>query len=313
MRSTTFEEALACATRPEYWQSLFPQRPALDGQPAQVRVPDGLHQKLIVKGYISVPDVVPEATLDEVIGVTQAVEAAGWLPTFAFLHDAPWKLARLPAVRSVVSELLGAGYRQLPDFWAYHVQNGERGYRPHREVSRDEMVGPDGLPRSITVWIALSDATLENGCIYVIPRDLEQQALDPEEYGNDPTALIPYLLHRARALPVSAGSLLAWNHLILHWGSFSNPDTPKARRSISFEFIRGDVDPSIHPHSILPADLGPQFPLTLGLDDPLPSFAARLFFVARNIRHYYGRGPEDLYQKLATSLLHSQLEAALAK
>jgi hypothetical protein len=312
MRPETLEASLLQATSPAYWQSLW-SGPSAACEATDFELPETLQTKLVSKGYVSVPDVVPDLVLEEVISAARAVEAAGWLPTFAFLYDAPWRLARLPAVRKIVAELMGAGYRQLPDFWAYHVQNGERGYRPHREVSRDEMVGPDGLPRSITVWIALSDATLENGCIYVIPRDLEQQPLDPEEYGDDPTALIPYLLHRARALPVSAGSLLAWNHLILHWGSFSNPDTPNARRSISFEFIRGDVEPSLHPHSILPADLGPQFPLTLGLDEPLPSFAARLFLVARNIRHYYGRGPQDLYQQLATALLQSQLEAALAK
>jgi hypothetical protein len=70
------------------------------------------------------------------------------------------------------------GNRVNMDALAWHVdaRNGESGFSPHRD--RQPEVSPstfrsDGSAMYTTCWIALSDATPETGCLYVIPRNCD--------------------------------------------------------------------------------------------------------------------------------------------
>lgn len=294
----------------DYWRALNPALSISTGAAPDDTPPVdlvGARGKMRREGYVVLPPAIPSAALDSVRNAMATVEAAGWLPVFSFLYDAPWRVSRLSPIRRLAAELLGPGFRQLPDFWAYKIQQGERGYRPHREVGQGDMLTEEGDAKAITVWVALTDATLDNSCIHVIPRHLEADALDmaahADEYGSDGSAILPMMLHRVRALPVAAGSILSWHHLILHWGSFVTEKATHPRQSVSFEFIRGDMDPSFHPHAHLPADAGPHPPLTLDAGGPLPTFEQRVFFVARNIRNYRGRDEADPFRRIATHVL----------
>ena len=68
------------------------------------------------------------------------------------------------------------------DILAWHVdaRRGQRGFSPHRDRQpedakssfRDKTAGElNQTPKYATCWIALSDATPENGCLYAIPKD----------------------------------------------------------------------------------------------------------------------------------------------
>lgn len=73
---------------------------------------------------------------------------------------------------------------------------------------------------SITVWVALDDATLENGCLYYVPRSHKAEKYDNVEIGKDIGALFDvYPEWRALdpvACPVPAGGACFHNGLTAH-------------------------------------------------------------------------------------------------
>src|SRR5438093_1083574 len=79
-----------------------------------------------------------------------------------------------------------------------------------------------GRRNRLTTWVPLTDATLSNGCMYVVPKSTDervQQAV--ENYSSRKMSMgdVQRLLQHARALPARAGSVLCWGFGLLHWGS----------------------------------------------------------------------------------------------
>ncbi|PNH04087.1 hypothetical protein TSOC_009776 [Tetrabaena socialis] len=50
---------------------------------------------------------------------------------------------------------------------------GGRGWPPHRDRPTMPLLPPDRLPPYLTLWVALTPATPDNGCIHVLPADLD--------------------------------------------------------------------------------------------------------------------------------------------
>lgn len=81
-------------------------------------------------------------------------------------------------------------------------------------------------PKQVTVWIAIDDATEENGCIWAIP-------------GSHKLGLIPHVakelqvpesrldLTQAVPVPVRAGGLLIFHSLVLHMSKANTSDKPR--------------------------------------------------------------------------------------
>lgn len=91
-------------------------------------------------------------------------------------------------------------------------------------------VGFDHRPY-VTVWIALDDATEENGCVYLLPRDIDAQpGIDPHEWQDDTKELNGYFGEETgAAMRCRAGDIVAFSSLTLHR---SGPNTTaKPRRA----------------------------------------------------------------------------------
>lgn len=179
------------------------------------------------------------------------------------------------------------GYRALPDFWVWHVHPNESaaGWGPHRDRVQPT-VDADNSPHTLTVWLPFTDATPLNGCIYVVPAHFDerfhQRRWDGE--GNN----VVQNPQDIRALPATAGSLLAWNQGVLHWGSRGSRLGVAPRISAAFEFQRGDRPPFNSP-----------------LLDPgrLPSFTERLGLIGKQALQYRHMYPlTDDIAAIATSL-----------
>jgi hypothetical protein len=114
--------------------------------------------------------------------------------------------------------------------------------RPARQNSHFPLAseGPSthGTPKSLTVWLPLTDATPLNGCVYVVPADRDPTYNTPDEQH------LRFELSDIRALPAAAGSLLAWTQGIIHWGARTAPRQVGPRISLSSEFQRRNVAPS---------------------------------------------------------------------
>ena len=77
-------------------------------------------------------------------------------------------------------------------------QAGEAGWPPHRDKGRQALAA-DGTPTSLTVWIPLTEATPENGCLYILPTHR-----DPV-YGTDNENKFQGDLPQIRAVPSKPG------------------------------------------------------------------------------------------------------------
>lgn len=89
-------------------------------------------------------------------------------------------------------------------------------------------VGFDHKPY-VTIWIALDDATVENGCVYLLPRDLRRDGhLDPHEWLEDSNELNGYS-GDAPGMPVEcpAGAVVAFSSLTLHRSGENTTDAPR--------------------------------------------------------------------------------------
>ncbi len=267
-RIPTLDQALD----PHYWHALNPHLAVPDAP----IVPPTFHPTdpvaapdldlLRHEGYLQLPNQFPVTAVPPLVeGILNLVRHE-IPPVFIYAYTECQQLLQHshPTIRSI----LGDGYFQLPQFWAWHVdpKNEEAGWAPHRDYDGPDCLLPDGSPVTLTLWIPLSEATPLNGCMYLVPAHL-----DPDYPGGQGTS--ERKLSAIRALPAKPGEALIWNSRVLHWGSQASPRAAGPRISLSVEFQRAD-----HPCQA-DAPLPPQA-------SPLP-FEDRMAFIAKQILAYW--------------------------
>lgn len=261
------------AADPHYWAGLAPDLPVAAAPPVRARsfaddAFDAARRHFALEGYFQTPPLLDPPELARLNGAIDAVTRAGWPPVFAWVYDAFWTLARLPDVSALLASQIGEGHLQIPHIWTHVVPAavGSAGWMPHF----------DGRSRGrASIWIALTDATLTNGCMHVVSRRQLSEAFttEPLETGRIPLADALRALHGVRALPAPRGSVLGWTFDVLHWGG-ACVGAGGARRAISLEFIAAGEPPN--------ADEAPLLPLT----GALPPLADRLRMIATGVVGY---------------------------
>lgn len=223
-----------------------PPRPGLT--PPEVE--RGLAQ-LDGSGFITTPPVVPETVMAPMRTAIAAL-AAQHIPTyFACVYDEFYQC--FAGLDPLLVPVLGESYRGVGHgLAAFHV--------PPRSASRDtataavpphrDSLGPDPRvlagerPGILNVWIALTDVTTADSCIYAVPRYADAAYAT----ATRDVTLAQFGLQDVRALPVAAGSLIAWSTHLAHWGSCSTPEATGPRMSLALYFQRADLpayDPSV--------------------------------------------------------------------
>ena len=222
-----------------------------------------LGDDLLEEGYFQSAPVQWELPMSEMAETVTKFFDMNWPEAFVFVYDEffllPYKLS------GILSHALGEDFKQLPDFWAWYLDHlrNQSGWAPHRDKGIDSLMS-DGKPRSLTIWIPLTDVTPLNGCIYLVPAQWDPYFINQEN-------VTKFEYQNIRALPAKAGSVLAWNQAVFHWGGKSSRKAPNPRISIAFEFQRGDIPPYNEP---------------LLSVYPLPDLRFRLKLIAKQIMQY---------------------------
>eukprot|EP00928_Gymnodinium_smaydae_P045674 TRINITY_DN30406_c0_g3_i1.p1 TRINITY_DN30406_c0_g3~~TRINITY_DN30406_c0_g3_i1.p1 ORF type:complete len:556 (-),score=117.04 TRINITY_DN30406_c0_g3_i1:120-1787(-) len=202
-------------------------------------------------------------------------ERAGWPPAFVFMTDEAWRvMAQLQrAINELMRPVSGEqwAWRLEPSFAAFLLAGGE-GRRlgdsfplPHRDHSYGASFDSEGKPKLISVWVPLTDVTIDSGCMYVVPREFDtsfasdgayehmqvlseatwavQSELKEGAAATRPealrtTAICGFPLAGARPLPCARGSVLTWNANLIHWGSFCHATATEPRSSLALVFRR---------------------------------------------------------------------------
>ena len=219
-------------------------------------------------GYFQLPPFLPAGTLASLNRAVDVVTAAGWPAVFAWIYDGPWICSRLPAIRRIVESSLGAGYLQLPHVWVHVVPSvdGASGWRPHFD-------GPES--DRVSVWVALTDATTENGCMHVVPRRALPSAFRGDWHAGKTVSVLDAAraLHASRPLPTLAGGAIGWTFDVLHWGG-SCVTTGGSRRALSMEFVQAAESARDANENVL------------AIDGSLPTFEQRVDMIAEAIATY---------------------------
>lgn len=182
-------------------------------------------------GYFALRPYVESDGLGRIAQGVCALTRQGHPPVSIFLFNEVWDLVR--AVAPIAQYLLGDDATLLPHLWAWHVGPGGRrsGWPPHRDASGDTVVAAGGMDMlmSLSLWVPLTDATPENGCMTVLRAGT----------GPDDCTALPV------CLPAPAGSVLGWRQDVWHWGGMARPSARTPRLSLALEFQAGFVDPPL--------------------------------------------------------------------
>lgn len=220
-----------------------------------------------VEGYLqSRPTIPPEECQALSQGIHQII-AAGFHPLYITLFDQYWQV--MQRITSLLEPVLGPGCYPIGDYWAWCIspRTAGAGWGPHRDYQfKSRTLREDGRPTIVTAWLPFTDATTLNGCMYLIPMDRDANIPDhPEKYNFGD-------LQDIRALPAAAGSVLAWNQYVMHWGGRCSQFADGPRISTGIYFQSGDYEPYVDK----PVDF----------KQPLP-FERRLGFIASNMLNYH--------------------------
>jgi len=295
LEGAELEQRATQALSIEYWRSLQPSltvtgptAPALAACEAlsphrEAGLLDGYERE----GYMRFDGLVPPELTAQMKAGVHTLLSNDWPAVFSWMYDEFWRVPRMSAFAAVCRQILGPGFRQTPYIWTHVVagQKGSGGWPPHVDNT-----GPDDR---VTLWVPLSEASLEIGCMYVVPKDTVPAAVMAEFHSRTSftTSEVDALLRGARPLIAPPGTGLSWDARLIHWGS-SRLASGEPRISFSMEFIGATGDPSVVSRSV------PTEP------EALPSFEDRLRIVAHNIRVFHGRELRvSRYLPLAVRLL----------
>ena len=287
-----FVPQLELVQDPNFWRKLNPQLVISEAGDKRSLPAYEIHQQhwpehfqqLREEGYLHWDRVLPPDLVSLLSSTVVNLYNYGINPSFAFVYDLFWSVAR--RLRQVLAPVLGEDYRQLPDFWVWYVNPDEQqaGWRPHRDRVQCNPLLEDGMPKSLTVWSALTNATPLNGCIYLLPANLDA------DYYNFAQRDSEVNVQGIRALPVSAGSILMWNQRVIHWGGTASPRAREPRISLAIEFQRADERPYNEPLLYFPDELIP--------------FNLRLMLIAKQFLQYTHMYPiSDELKRLAEKLV----------
>jgi phytanoyl-CoA hydroxylase len=125
---------------------------------------------------------------------------------------------RSPGIVSALTTIIGPNVKAMQSMLFIKAEG-----KPGQAWHQDEHFIPT-RDRSLTAaWIALDDATVDNGCIWVLPGSHRRGILYPDRVQNDDrfdctdeAYAFPYADEDAVPVEVSAGSVVVFNGYLLH-------------------------------------------------------------------------------------------------
>jgi hypothetical protein len=253
------------ATDPDFWRHLNPsltiteaglQKPVRAVEVSRTTIAQA-KEMIIEEGYFKIESLVDPGKLQDLANCARKLHAEKWPETFAFVYDEVWQAFQ--RTNFILAEMLGRDFKQMPNLWMFYLEcnSQSKGWLPHRDRSRIKTLDQDGYPHSINIWLPITDATPENGCMYILPAGCD------ENYKGDLLVQGVNSLQDVRALPAKAGDVLGWNEAVYHWGGRSSRLAKEPRISVATNFQSARVDPLEWP--LLDPDAIPPFVQRVGI------------------------------------------------
>lgn len=292
-KSGSLQEHLKRFDQRSTWTELNPQL-SLSDQPFQAGLrfefesadAERAVAQASLEGYLqSRSPVIPERLCQALSQAVETLLAHRFHPIYVALYDEYWQV--MQGIQAYLEPVLGPGCHPVGDFWSWCISptTAPAGWAPHRDYQfKTKTLREDGRPMLVTCWLPFRDATPLNGCMYLVPQNLDPNLPDhPEKYG--------LTLQNVRALPARAGTVLAWNQFVFHWGSRCSSFAEGPRISTGIYYQSADVDPYVDK--------------VVDFQKPLP-FESRLAFIASNILNYhqYHDYPQEILDMCIRHIRH---------
>jgi ectoine hydroxylase-related dioxygenase (phytanoyl-CoA dioxygenase family) len=157
------------------------------------------------------------------------------------LSDLMHKTLAHPAVVDALTGVIGPNVKAMQSMLFIKSEG-----RPGQAWHQDELFIPT-RDRSLTAaWIALDDATVENGCLWVLPGSHRRGVLYPDRDHHDPrfdceveAYDFPYRDEDAVAVEVPTGSVVVFNGYLLHM-SLPNTGRHGLRRALVSHYMSAE-------------------------------------------------------------------------
>jgi hypothetical protein len=195
----------------------------------------GLSTSIGQQGYFITRPVLARATRARLLQLIDRVTATGLSAIWSMMYDEFWHT--FWRLGSVLEAILGPGYRYVTGDYVFIVENTDRaaGWGKHRDLQFTRSIDADGRPRIMSCWVALTDATPLNSCLYCLPF-----SRDPSFPDNLAELAVPRV-EDIECMQVAAGQVIGLSHALLHWGSRSSTRGAGRRVSFVFDAQRGDI------------------------------------------------------------------------
>lgn len=192
---------------------------------------------LIDRGYFKIETHATQSfkAISELLAIgVQRLIAYGFAPSFILMYDETWMLGEYSKILLEST----SGNKPIGDWFVFHVDCATSGgYKPgppHRDRPTGNVTSfhtPSGIPKYCSVWIALTDSTPENSCLYVLPRNCDDGYHDCGD-SMASTLMSTRLWQNIVAQPLQAGGLFIFSHRLLHWGSTPEPESRDSTKLI---------------------------------------------------------------------------------
>ena len=142
----------------------------------------------------------------------------------AFCDEGFESHARNPKVLDVIESLLGPDLKLYQDQWFMKPPRIGSRQPYHQDMPLGFHIDP---PDMVTCWAALNDATIENGCLWMLPGTHRFGIIPKEKWADYERTSLEGSLPEERPIELKAGSCSFHHGLILH---SSRPNQSNRRR-----------------------------------------------------------------------------------
>ncbi len=211
---------------PEYWNRLRQHleatgptprtRPRIMLQRARLQHARAMQKEL---GWFRTRLALDRGLIDQCASLVQEVVSAGHPSSYALIYPELWKLITHPALRTLAQQLLGEpAFIRANPILHYVDRTVGHGWPPHADGMGYHYRDPQNRLLQ-TLWLPLTVATPENGCMFVLSRKASQafwETMGEEERLNP--GLLRACLHGVQPLPCLPGQVIGWGGETVHFG-----------------------------------------------------------------------------------------------
>lgn len=241
-------------------------------------------------GFVEIDSKVGSEKLREDLKLgIQLLHEKGFPCCCIMLYDEVWRLAA-----ESYQYFDQCGLEPTYDILAWYIDGENAGFSPHRdrqpENAENSFDSSTGMPKLVTHWISLSEATSSTSCLYFIPKSIDPGYIDGDIEEKDPLARAfssKEMFQYTHACHRNPGQSVLFSHRVIHWGSARL--NPKAPPRVAISFVASD-----------PMYEKPYLAIT----NHWPNFQQRLLLVRAQILIYHERIPNLSTETILSCFLY---------